>query len=648
MSTLNSIFVHKSTSVAIIIPSIQKSLLPPISLTYTSLLTHIQSFKSQLISLTSIAAHDPVSIILPNSIEFTIVFLATTLLRNVAAPLNPNYTEEEFRFYLEDSQSKVVILPKGWSEENRAAVKAARRFDVIVLEVQWDFGNEEMLVELKQKAKRKGNQVTDVSAEIGKRISDKEDTALLLHTSGTTGRPKGVPLTHKNLTTTMKNIVNTYKLTSHDRTLLVMPLFHVHGLMCGLLASLLAGGMIVIPSKFSASTFWKDFIDYGCSWYTAVPTIHQILLQHPLPQTGVPKIRFIRSCSSSLAPVTLHQLEEKFKAPVLEAYAMTEAAHQMTSNPLPPLPHKPGSVGIGQGVQVTILDQHGNSAEEGEVCIKGPNVTRGYINNPTANKSSFTKDGWFRTGDQGKFDADGYLFLTGRIKELINRGGEKISPLEIDGVLLSHPSLSEAVSFAVPDEMYGQEVHAAVVLKHGRSITENELKKFCETKLTKFKIPKRIYFTEIMPKTATGKIQRKNYDKMPLPQPQKSTALAHALIFQFLELNKYHKTLDTLREETSEKLTEGDYGGLNGRRGPRSATLFQQPPETTLMRLVEEHLMAGVQEEFEEMNLNRQMDQVLLNTTSTRTPLSSTPLHLHSTFSQLHTGNILAGQWIPR
>jgi len=240
-----------------------------------------------------------------------------------------------------------------------------------------------------------------------------------------------------------------------------------------------------------------------------------MLLKHPSPPNGVPKLRFIRSCSSSLAPSTLHQLEETFKAPVLEAYAMTEAAHQITSNPLAPLPHKPGSVGFGQGVQVTILDQDGNPAVEGEVCIKGLNVTIGYLNNPSANASSYTDNGWFRTGDQGKFDEDGYLFLTGRIKELINRGGEKISPLEIDSVLLSHKGIAEAVSFAVPDQIYGQEVHAAVVLKEeSRNLSEKEIQNYCQEKLAKFKVPKKIYFTETMPKTATGKIQRKNISEI--------------------------------------------------------------------------------------------------------------------------------------
>jgi acyl-CoA synthetase (AMP-forming)/AMP-acid ligase II len=325
----------------------------------------------------------------------------------------------------------------------------------------------------------------------------------------------------------MRNIVHTYELNPTDRTLLVMPLFHVHGLICGLLSTFLSGGVAVIPPKFSASQFWKDFEENGCNWYTAVPTIHQILLRHPPKQ--VPAIRFIRSCSSSLAPATLHALEQHFKVPVLEAYAMTEASHQMTSNPLPHRgPHKAGSVGLGQGVEVAILDEAGNPTELGEVCIRGKNVTKGYLNNPKATVESFTKDGFFRTGDQGKKDADGYLVLTGRIKELINRGGEKISPIELDSVMLSHPKVAEAVSFAVPDEMYGQEVHAAIVLKHGikenEKAIERELQAYCQTKVAKFKVPKRFYVTDIMPKTATGKIQRRKVCEVFFKEPVKTQA----------------------------------------------------------------------------------------------------------------------------
>jgi len=342
--------------------------------------------------------------------------------------------------------------------------------------------------------------------------AEQDDIALVLHTSGTTGRPKAVPLTHKNLTTTMKNIKATYELTPDDRTLLVMPLFHVHGLLSGFLAPLYSGGSVIVPIKFSASEFWGDFITYKANWYTAVPTIHQILLKNPPPQVK-PNIRFIRSCSSPLSPTTFHLLEKTYNAPVLEAYAMTEASHQMTSNPLPKNgKRKPGSVGIGQGVEVKILDQEGKEVKQGaeaEICVRGTNVTKGYINNEKANKESFTKDGFFRTGDQGKLDEEGYVLITGRIKELINKAGEKISPIELDNILARHPAVSEAVSFAMPDETYGEEVGAAIVLKIGQKLNEAELKKWIADKVAKFKVPKRIFFTDNMPKTSTGKIQRR-------------------------------------------------------------------------------------------------------------------------------------------
>lgn len=268
---------------------------------------------------------------------------------------------------------------------------------------------------------------------------------------------------------------------------------------------------MIVPTKFSASDFWHDFITHGANWYTAVPTIHQILLKGPAP-SPLPKIRFIRSCSSPLSPTVFHQLEEKFKAPVLEAYAMTEAAHQMTSNPLPPAKRKPGTVGLGQGVEVKILNDAGDEVpqgSEGEICILGENVTKGYLNNPTANASAFTKGGFFRTGDQGKKDEDGYVIITGRIKELINKGGEKISPIELDNVLTRHPAVSEAVSFAIPDDLYGQDIGVAIVLKSGAKLGQDELRAWVNEKLAKFKVPKKVYFTEVMPKTATGKIQRR-------------------------------------------------------------------------------------------------------------------------------------------
>ena len=274
--------------------------------------------------------------------------------------------------------------------------------------------------------------------------------------------------------------------------MLVMPLFHVHGLLAGFLAPLFSGGSVILPPRFSSAEFWNTFITHGANWYTAVPTIHQILLRNPPPK-NFPNIRFIRSCSSPLSPETFHALEKTFNAPVLEAYAMTESTHQITSNPLPPAKRLPGSVGIGQGVQLKILDANGSEMPQGieaEICIKGENVTKGYLNNSAANKAAFTNDKFFRTGDQGRLDKDGYVIITGRIKELINKGGEKISPVELDNVIIQNPAVLEAVSFAITDELYGQDVGLAVVLKDRQEQSADGLREWVAHRVAKFKVPK--------------------------------------------------------------------------------------------------------------------------------------------------------------
>ncbi len=442
-----------------------------------------------------IGTGNPVSIVLPNGLEFLTTFLAVTWARAVAAPLNPAYTVEEFQFYMEDTRTQAVILPPG----EHPARDAAAALNLPVWAVRLD-GN--------------GNVQLEPPSAASQSVSDDapqpDDVALFLHTSGTTSRPKGVPLTHGNLITSLRNIVSTYKLTPEDTGLIVMPLFHVHGLMGATLSTLNSGGTVVVPPRFSASSFWPHVLEHGVNWYSAVPTIHQILLARDADQAPGGTFRIIRSCSAALAPAVLSQLENRFDAPVLEAYAMTEASHQMSSNPLPPGIHKPGTVGMGTGVEITILDEQGSelpNGKQGEVSIRGGNVTRGYHNNPGANAEAFT-NGWFRTGDQGFFDSDNYLTLTGRLKELINRGGEKISPLEVDAVLLEHPAVAEAVCFGMPDEKYGEEVHAAVVLKH--EATKGDIIAFCRDRLADFKTPKMLHITDAVPKTATGKIQRRH------------------------------------------------------------------------------------------------------------------------------------------
>jgi oxalate---CoA ligase len=482
MATLNTAFSKESDSLAIIVPAKPKSL----TVSYKQLSAEVLSFQKKLAAL-GITQGAAVSIALPNTYEFIVAFLAASWQRAIAAPLNPAYKQDEFEFYIDDLSSALALVPRGSFEKDGPAVRAARKYKAAIAECYFD-GNEVVL-----DVKEKGKLASDGGQQLLK--ADPGDVALVLHTSGTTGRPKAVPLTQRNLTRTMKNIQATYELTPIDRTYLVMPLFHVHGLLAGFLAPLASGGSVIVPNGFSARQFWDDFITYKANWYTAVPTIHQILLKNP-PPDAMPEIRFIRSCSSPLSPKTFHELEKAFNAPVLEAYAMTEAAHQMTSNPLPHNgKRQPGSVGLGQGVEVAILDNDGNEVPQGseaEICIRGENVTKGYLNNPKANKESFTKNSFFRTGDQGKKDKDGYVIITGRIKELINRGGEKISPIELDNVIATHPAVAEAVSFAIPSEMYGQEVGVVVVAKEGKSLDEKEIMGFVASKTAKFKVPKRV------------------------------------------------------------------------------------------------------------------------------------------------------------
>jgi acyl-CoA synthetase (AMP-forming)/AMP-acid ligase II len=439
-----------------------------------------------------------VAIVLPNGLDYLVSFLATTRARLIAAPLNPAYKADEFRFYLEDAGVRAVIAPP----EEHAVREVARTLGLPVWSARRDAQGRVVIEGEGWSGAVRG------SAEAPR----PEDVALFLHTSGTTSRPKGVPLTHANLMASVGNIAAHYRLSPADIGLVVMPLFHVHGLVGATLAPLSAGGTVIVPPRFSASTFWPAAQTYRANWYSAAPTIHQILLARA-DADGAPArpgFRFIRSCSAALAPATLAGLEARFDAPVLEAYAMTEASHQMTSNPLPPGVRKPGTVGRGTNVEVGIMDEAGNllpTGTPGEVVVRGPNVTRGYHNNPEANAASFT-GGWFRTGDRGVLDADSYLTLIGRIKELINRGGEKISPLEVDAVLLAHPAVHEVATFGAPDATYGEEVHAAVVLK--AAVTVEQLQAHCQERLAGFKVPKVIYVTKELPRTATGKVQRRH------------------------------------------------------------------------------------------------------------------------------------------
>lgn len=464
-----------------------------VRVTYGALADQVQAMADDLASI-GIQPGDRVATALPNGLPAIVSFLAASVA-GTAAPLNPAYREDEFSFYLADTNAKVLLCPPDGAP---AARKAAETVGIPVYALETS----------------DAGVVSIAGAPKSKTASppSPDDTALILHTSGSTGRPKRVPILHRNLAASAQNIVQHYSLTSGDVSLCVMPLFHVHGLVASTLSTLLSGGTVAVPAKFNPLSFWRTVRETGSTWYSAVPTIHNLLLSRAGTErpVGAEGLRFIRSCSAALPAEMMARMEQVFGAPVLEAYGMTEASHQMASNPQPPAARKPGSVGPGTGVQISIMDdagKHLGAGEVGEVVIKGPNVVSGYENNPEANAKSFT-DGWFRTGDQGFLDADGYLVLTGRLKELINRGGEKIGPREIDELLLTHPAVAEAVAFGVPHPTWGEEVAAAVVLKENSPATEPELLAFCKERLAEFKRPKKFYIVPTIPRTATGKIQR--------------------------------------------------------------------------------------------------------------------------------------------
>ncbi len=478
-----------------------------ISITYGNLRNQVKAVAEQL-AAAGVRRGDRVATSLTNGLPVIVSFLAAGIA-GTAAPLNPAYKEDEFRFYLDDTSAKVLLLPPDGADDARRAAGDT----VPILTIDMDAAGTVTLSDRSAKASAE-RPLGRVPVTPPPTV---DDVALVLHTSGSTGRPKRVPLKHANLSISAQNVAHHYSLTADDVSLCVMPLFHVHGLVASTLATFASGGTVVVPAKFSPLSFWRTARDHSVTWYSAVPTLHQLLLARAGDPSdpsrrpaGTEKLRFIRSCSASLPPAVMHALEAAFGAPVLEAYGMTEAAHQMASNPLPPSERKPGSVGQGTDVRISIMDKAGTHmpiGEAGEVVIKGPNVITGYENNPEANASSFV-DGWFRTGDQGVLDENGYLTLVARIKELINRGGEKISPREIDEVLLTHPAIAEAVCFGVPHGTWGEEVEAAVVLREGETATDSDLLSFCKERLADFKRPKQIHITQAIPRTATGKIQR--------------------------------------------------------------------------------------------------------------------------------------------
>jgi len=453
-----------------------------------------------------------VALVSDNTVEFVVGLLAVASSGARVAPLNPALTSAELSKRLSELSAYAVLAPKHLASKLEFAGVIAGSTARWIMSIEGSGSDYDVRIENTGRQSPAPGVTADTSAPI-----DGGDVALLMFTAGTTSAPKLVPLTHSNVAASICGIVSGYDLSPQDATLIVMPLFHGHGLVAGLLSTLASGGGAYLPSTggFSAHLFWGDVVRLGVTWYTAVPTIHRILVNRAskdYPISAPTKLRFIRSCSAPLDEELAAAITATFRAPLISAYGMTEASHQVSSNPLPVRgPNKTSSVGLPTGVEIRIVADDGRDVATdsvGEILLRGATVTSGYLDNPRANSMSFV-DGWFRSGDLGSQDADGYLFVRGRLKEIINRGGEKISPGDIDEVLLSHPKVLDAESFGESDAIYGESVQAAVILRPGMEATEGELRDYCRTKLSAFEVPERIYLVADFPRTPKGSTDRR-------------------------------------------------------------------------------------------------------------------------------------------
>ncbi len=468
-------------------------------LTYLDLIGRIDFVVEELHTF-GIGRNDRIAIVLPNGPEMAVAFLAVASAAT-AAPLNPAYQKSEYEFYLSDIHANALLVEAG---STSPSIDVAEQLGIPILRIAPELNCPAGYFSIS--SNRSLDQKQDG-------FSQPQDIALVLHTSGTTSRPKIVPLTQDNLARSAISIQSWLELTPADRALNVMPLFHVHGIMASLLASMTAGASLVCTSGFLAPRFFDWMDEYHPTWYTAVPTMHQSILLRAEQHGEIVRqrqLRFIRSSSAALPPQVMSALEEVFDVPVVEAYGMTEASHQIACNPFPPRARKPGSVGLAVGAEVAIMDEGGNLipiGEQGEIVIQGQSVTSGYENNEKANQDSFS-GGWFRTGDLGHLDEEGYIYISGRKKEIINRGGEKISPREVDEVLMDHPAVEQAVVFGIPDPELGEAVGAAVILVEGMELSQQELRRFAALRLASFKVPSYVVFLDEIPKGPTGKLQR--------------------------------------------------------------------------------------------------------------------------------------------
>ena len=482
------------------------------ALSYQALRALVDNTLASLNAL-GVGRNDRVAIVLANGPEMATCYMACAA-GTTSAPLNPAYRADEFEFYLSDLNAKLLIVEQG---STSPAIAVAQKLGVRVVDLTVPPGAAAGSFTLT--ARDPGSftlaarDAVQTAATANGGFSEAGDIGMVLHTSGTTSRPKIVPLSVGNLCASAANIRSTLQFKPTDIGLNIMPLFHIHGLIAGVLAPLSAGSQVFCTPGFNALKFFGWMDEAKPTWYTAVPTMHQAIVTRAKGNVDIIQrnpLRFLRSSSSSMPPQVITELEAIFGSPLIESYGMTEATHQMASNPLPPKARKPGTVGVAAGPEVAIMGADGSllgADAVGEIVIRGLNVTAGYENNPKANEDGFL-NGWFRTGDQGVRDADGYLSITGRLKEIINRGGEKVSPREVDEILMDHPAVAQVVCFGMPHAKLGEEVAAVVVLKEGASATEREIQDFVSKRAADYKVPKKILFMDEIPKGVTGKLQR--------------------------------------------------------------------------------------------------------------------------------------------
>jgi acyl-CoA synthetase (AMP-forming)/AMP-acid ligase II len=469
-------------------------------LTYGGLYQHVDKM-GRMLRMMGIGRHDRIAVVLPNGPELAVA-IVTVAASATCAPLNPAYGTEELGGYFADLQPRALMTSAGIDTPAR---RVALSRGISVIELSTTFDAPAGIFTLK------GDQRTTPSDE----LVSASDAALLLPTSGTTSRSKIVPQTHANICTSAYATGAALALRETDRCLNILPLFHGHGLNATLIASLAAGASAVCTPGLDVNRFFAWLTAFQPTWYSAVPTMHQAILAYCTrnrQRVAERRLRFVRSSSAPLPVRVFAELEGTFETPVIEWYGMTESTSSpIACNPLPPRRRKAGSVGLPVSLDVAIMDERGallSGGQTGQVVIRGASITGGYDSNPMATAAAFAAEGWFKTGDLGHFDEDGYLFLVGRIREIINRGGEKIAPQEVDGILLDHPAVAEAVTFAVPHATLGEDVASAVVLRSHLDATPKDIRQFALGRMAAFKVPHQILIVADIPKGPTGKVQR--------------------------------------------------------------------------------------------------------------------------------------------